>query len=238
MPDTRPPARRPKSQAGGLPASTPLPPARLYVLAGPNGAGKSSIAGAMFRQRGADYFNPDEAARTIREAHPGWSQTQANSAAWQQGKRLLEEAIAKRLDFAMETTLGGRSIVALLQDAATLGFEVRIWFVALDSPQAHIDRVRSRVAHGGHDIPEADIRRRYDVSRLNLVKLMPDLAELRVYDNSAPADPKAGQRPRPQLVLHMEHGAVVAPSDLRNTPAWAKPIVGAALKMLLGQPAP
>ena len=99
----------------------------------------------MFRQRGADYFNPDEAARAIRQAHPGWSQTQANSAAWQQGKRLLEEAIAKRLDFAMETTLGGRSIVGLLHDAAALGFEVRVWFVALDSPQAHIDRVRSRV---------------------------------------------------------------------------------------------
>jgi predicted ABC-type ATPase len=43
---------------------------RIYVLAGVNGAGKSSIGGAAFRERGSDYYNPDEAAREIREAHP------------------------------------------------------------------------------------------------------------------------------------------------------------------------
>lgn len=207
---------------------------RLYVLAGTNGAGKSSIGGAVFRQRGSNYFNPDEAARAIRERHPHLSQTQANSAAWQEGKRLLERAIALRCDFAFETTLGGGSITALLEKAAQLGFEVRIWYAGLASPELHLKRVRERVAKGGHDIPESDIRRRYDQSRLNLVKLLPLLAELRVYDNSAQADPHTGQAPQPRLVLHWKRGPgsgrIAAPRDLRDTPDWAKPIVAAAMK--------
>jgi hypothetical protein len=51
-----------------------------------------------------------------------------------------------------------------------------------------------------------------------------------MYDNSAELDPDTGHVPRPQLVLHMEHGTIVDPRDLLLTPEWAKPIVAAALK--------
>jgi predicted ABC-type ATPase len=201
------------------------------VLAGVNGAGKSSIAGAMFRSAGADYYNPDEAARKLISANPGLHQTKANAVAWHQGKRLLERAIRERLDFAFETTLGGSTMPRLLAEAASEGIEVRIWYVGLNSADAHIERVRQRVHAGGHDIHEADIRRRWRHSRLNLVQLLPVLTELRVYDNSADADPAAGRMPRPVLVLHVERGEIVGPPDLSSTPAWAKPIVAAALKM-------
>ena len=68
---------------------------RIYVLAGTNGAGKSSIAGAMLLRQRVEYFNPDEAARRILAANPGISQTQANSAAWHEGRRLLERELKK-----------------------------------------------------------------------------------------------------------------------------------------------
>ena len=203
---------------------------RIYVLAGTNGAGKSSIAGAMLLRQRVEYFNPDEAARRIRAANPGISQTQANGAAWHEGKRLLERAIAERLDFAFETTLGGRTITALLERAAARGFEVRIWYVGLNGPELHIARVRARVVKGGHDIPEPRIRERYDASRLNLIRLLPSLSELWVYDNSKDADPDAGVAPEPRLVLHVRHGAVVGPRDLALTPEWAKAIVAAVIK--------
>jgi predicted ABC-type ATPase len=203
---------------------------RIYVLAGTNGAGKSSIAGAMLLRQRVEYFNPDEAARRILAANPGISQTQANGAAWHEGKRLLERAIAERLDFAFETTLGGRTITALLERAAARGFEVRIWYVGLNGPELHIARVRARVAKGGHDIPEPRIRERYDASRLNLIRLLPSLSELWVYDNSKDADPDAGVAPEPRLILHVRHGAVVGPRDLALTPEWAKAIVAAVIK--------
>jgi predicted ABC-type ATPase len=201
----------------------------IWVVAGTNGAGKSSIGGAMIRQRGGISFDPDEAARRIRLANPGLSVVDANSAAWSQGKRLLERTIAERLDFVFETTLGGRTITGLLAEAAAEGFEVRIWYVGLQSPELHLARVRARVARGGHDIPEANIRQRFDASRQNLIRLLPKLTALHLYDNSRDGDPHAGREPQPLLLLHVDKGRIVFHADLREIPDWAKPIVAAAI---------
>src|SRR5258707_8090525 len=103
----------------------------IFVLAGTNGAGKSSVAGAMFRAQSAEYFNPDEAARLIQSDNHWMTQAEANSVSWHQGKRLLERAIAERLSFAFETTLGGETITALLRSALSAGIEVRVWYVGL-----------------------------------------------------------------------------------------------------------
>ena len=203
----------------------------VYVIAGVNGAAKSSVAGETFRQSGADYYNPDEAARLLLTANPTLTQTEANSAAWHEGVRLLKRAINEQLDFAFETTLGANTIPRLLKQAANAGIEIYVWYVGLESPELHIARVKSRVARGGHDISEEDIRRRYEHSRLNLIDLLPALRALRIFDNSSEADLAAGQTPKPKLVLSMERGKILEPKDLTHTPVWAKPIVAAALKL-------
>jgi predicted ABC-type ATPase len=205
-------------------------PARIYVLAGVNGAGKSSIGGAMFAAAGVAFFNPDLAARRFLRAQPGISQADANSAAWHEGRRLLERAIHENLDFALETTLGGTTIASLLAEAAARGHELRVWYVGLASQELHVARVRSRVARGGHDIPEAKIHERYASSRLHLIVLLPTLTELRLFDNSVEGDPAAGRLPAPKLLLHWKRGKVVSLCDLRSVPDWAKPIVQAALQ--------
>lgn len=191
----------------------------------------------MFLAKGADYFNPDDAAARIRDARPHVSEAEANSRAWNQGRRLLQRAIAERLNFAFETTLGGNTIPALLSSALSAGLEVRVWYVGLSSVQLHIARVRARVEKGGHPIPEQKIRERFDRSRLNLIRLLPRLTELLVYDNSTEANPDAGERPEPKLLLHMESGKIAGSCDLRIVPEWAKPIVAAALK-IAGRRAP
>ena len=182
----------------------------------------------MLLQQGVEYFNPDKAAMQIRSANPGITNEEANSAARRQGKRLLERAIAERLNFAFETTLGGHTIAALLE-ALSMGIEVRIWLRGLSSPELHIARVHSGVARGGHDIPETAIRERYDRSRLNLIRLMPKLTELRVYDNSQEADPHAGVTPELALILHLARARIVSSCRLTDTPQWAKPILRAAI---------
>src|SRR5260221_1182027 len=123
-------------------------PPRLHVLAGVNGAGKSSIGGASLRSFGGEYYNPDEAARALMAAHPALSQVEANGAAWHQGRRLLERAIAEPLDYAFETTLGANTIPRLLAAAASQGYEVRIWDVGIARRDLHNRRVRSRVPLG------------------------------------------------------------------------------------------
>jgi len=203
---------------------------RIYVLAGTNGAGKSSIIGAMFLKEGVEFFNPDDATNRILTANPGISRAEANSTAWHQGKRLLERAITERLDFAFETTLGGKTITSLLAWALSEGIEVRIWYVGLSRVDLHIARVRSRVEKGGHEISEDRIRERYTRSRLNLIQLLPKLTELLVYDNSEEADPQVGEMPKPTLVLHVVQGRVET-CDLTRVPEWAKSIVAAATRL-------
>jgi predicted ABC-type ATPase len=194
--------------------------------------------GATLLQHGVEYFNPDHAARRILSAsllsgNPGLSQLEANSAAWHEGKRLLLRAITEKLDFAFETTLGGKTIANLLDKAPSEGIEVRIWYVGLDSVERHIARVRSRVAQGGHDIPDERIRERYTQSRLNLIRLLPRLTELLLYDNSEEADPGSGTPPEPRLILHLVQGKIGETCELIHVPAWAKPILAAALKLNL-----
>jgi predicted ABC-type ATPase len=200
----------------------------IVVLAGVNGAGKSSVAGETLRRSGSTYYNPDEATQRYRAE--GLTEGEANAEAWQQGRRLLERAIAERLDFALETTLGGHTITALLFDAARQGVRIRMWYVGLASPELHIQRVKERWRRGGHDIPEEKIRQRWDASRENVIRLLPHLAELSMWDNSASVALHQGERPRPLRILAMRDGRIHFLCPLDGVPGWAKPIVAAAME--------
>jgi predicted ABC-type ATPase len=194
----------------------------IYVLAGTNGAGKSSIAGEVFTRSGGAFFNADEIAKAIVRDNPRMAIEEANGLAWQRGFQLLRGSLEQGYRYAFETTLGGHTITATLLAAAARGIKVYVWYCALATPELHVARVAARVRRGGHDIPERKIRERYDESRRNLVRLMPHLEVLRVYDNS-----EESASPKPRLILEMNRRRIVS-ADLETTPEWAKPIVAAA----------
>lgn len=206
----------------------------LYVLAGVNGAGKSSIGGHLLERAGLTWFNPDTFAREFKAA-TGCDQQTANAQAWQEGMRRFDEALEKGLNYAFETTLGGKTVTTKILQA-TKTHDVLIWFCGLSSPELHITRVKARVMAGGHSIPEAKIRERYPLAQLNLIKLMPHVAYMKVYDNSAEAATD-GPVPDPLLVFEMQAGRVVSPvSDdlkaLKSAPEWTKSILEAAFRSL------
>jgi predicted ABC-type ATPase len=212
----------------------PADPFVITVLAGVNGAGMSSIGGALIQQKGGVFYNPDLVALAARKASPSLTAQEANAYAWQRGKELLEAATANRIDFNFETTLGGETITKLLIDAAKIGATLNIWYAGLSSVDLHIKRVASRVEKGGHAIPEADIRNRWIGSHGNIVKLLPHVTHLRVYDNSTDRDPDHGQPPEPKLVLSVKNRAIdfPGPDEVQDTPEWAKPIVVVAFKVI------
>lgn len=203
----------------------------IVVLAGVNGAGKSSVAGAALEASGGVYYNPDLATRSYIEA--GVSAVEANSRAWRRGVEQLDQAIRAKTNYAFETTLGGRTVTRGLQDAAESGVRVRVWYVGLASPEKHIERVRARVLRGGHDIPEDRIRSRWTASRENLVRLLPRLHELALFDNTKEARLDEGEVPSPLRLIHVRARVCLdlAPPDA--IPSWARPIVAAALKLEL-----
>jgi len=205
----------------------------LYVLAGVNGAGKSSVGGAFLMQKNLVWYNPDTFARALVEEH-GRTQADANSEAWKEGMLQLDTAIAEKKRFAFETTLGGNTVRQKLQTACKT-HNVRIWYCGLRAPELHVARVRLRVSQGGHDIPKEKIFERWKASRANLVELLPYLAELSVFDNSAEAA-TGTPVPEPKRLLHFKDGAVLYPTPnaraiLADTPEWAQAIVEKALEL-------
>ncbi len=215
----------------------PAPRPFILVLAGVNGAGKSSVGGALLQQHGLAWFNPDRYARSlVEELH--LTQDEADSRAWLHSRELLERAISEGSNHAFETTLGGNTFAALLLRACQ-SHDVMILFCGLASVEQHIARVRLRVAHGGHDIPEQRIRERWTTARSNLIRLLPQLARLQVFDNSAEAAP-GEEVPDPVLVLEMAAGRITFPqhddiATLSATPDWAKPILQAAIELQTGR---
>lgn len=200
----------------------------IVVAAGTNGAGKSSIVQPYVERIGLAYFNPDQFARQlVREGVP---EGDANGRAWQFGRDRLRDAVDQGTPFAFETTLGGHSIAFELMRALAFGRAVTIFYVGLTSVELHLKRVAARVARGGHDIPEATIRKRYDSSRTNLLAFLRTQAWVRVWDNSAESEDGTPRAPR-KVFDAQGHRLAMASPDLGMTPAWAQPLVAQALKL-------
>lgn len=197
----------------------------ITVLAGVNGAGKSSIGGAFLKQRDGSYFNPDEYAAELMAADGSLDFGTASIRAWQVGFDLLKRAVDDDLDHAFETTLGGHSITEALLDACRRGRKVRLWLCGLESAELHIARVKARAARGGHDIPEAKIRARFDASRHNMVRLILAGVDAHLYDNSRPLSPDG--QPQLRHLLAIENGAICFMHA--QIPEWAKPLAAVAM---------
>ncbi|WVH09153.1 MAG: hypothetical protein EoVTN8_483 [Fluviibacter phosphoraccumulans EoVTN8] len=73
----------------------------------------------------------------------------------------LDQHAQSGISFAFETTLSGLAYAKRIEEWRKLGYVVKLIFLRLDTPEEAIARVEARVLQGGHDIPEATIRRRY-----------------------------------------------------------------------------
>lgn len=167
------------------PSGTEQPQKRILILAGPNGAGQTTFA----RE-----FLPDEAqCPTFVNADliaAGLSPFRPELAAMRAGRLMLEligDLVARGESFAFETTLADRGYVRRIAEWQSAGYHVTILFLALPSADTAIQRVRLRVAQGGHDIPEAVIRRRFVAGRANFESLYKPLADAwALYESSGP----------------------------------------------------
>lgn len=181
----------------------------LTVFAGPNGSGKSSITRSVEFDGRHNLLEADAIAKRINPKVP----SQSAVAAAREVIRRTREYIHRGESFAVETTLAGGWTFTAIQGALERGFFVRLVYICVDNPERSIQRVRERVAQGGHDVPDDDIRRRYKRSLLNLPRVLKVVDQAVVYDNS-------GAEPR--LVLETRSGAIIL--DAIDHSAWARPM--------------
>lgn len=156
---------------------------RVIIIAGPNGAGKTTFA-REFLPNEADcpvFINADLIAAGI-------APFAAGTAAVRAGRLMLEELerhFSARTNFAFETTLAGRGYLRMIDRWQAAGYRVKLIFLQLASPEEAIARVVQRVRQGGHDIPEAVLRRRFAAGRENFERLYaPRVNAWALYDNS------------------------------------------------------
>ena len=156
---------------------------KVIIIAGPNGAGKTTFAREFLPVDAACpvFVNADLIAAGLAPFAPA-------TAAVQAGRVMLQELtrhFAARQSFAFETTLSGRAYLRHIRKWQLAGYRVKLIFLQLDSVEAAIARVAQRVRQGGHDIPEATIRRRFAAGRDNFERLYATLVDAwALYDNA------------------------------------------------------
>lgn len=132
-------------------------PKELLLVGGPNGAGKTTFATEYVAQKGCTYLGADAIAYEL-------APDDVASVAVTAGREFIYrlDALLKAGETAVvESTLAGKSLAKWLKRAKTLGYEVTVIYVMIDSAEKSLQRVRQRVSKGGHDVPEADILRRF-----------------------------------------------------------------------------
>jgi predicted ABC-type ATPase len=181
---------------------------RLTVIAGANGSGKTTLT----RSNRIDFrefplLDPDAISKALQPSIPGASAVAA-------ARQVLISAgkhIEKGESFAVETTLSGRSYLRLMADARTRAFEIVLVYIGTENAEINLARIRNRVLAGGHDVPESDVRRRYQRSFENLPIALERADHTILFDNST----EEGYRPI----------AVLGPSGsqwFEPVPNWAR----------------
>jgi len=155
----------------------------LYIIAGPNGAGKTTFAKEFLPHyaKCENFVNADLIAQGLSPFSPA-------AAGLKAGRLLLKqirEFAERRADFAFETTLAGKTYVALLRRLKQQDYTIHLFFLWIPSVELAAARIKDRVAEGGHDVPITDVRRRFGRSVENFFRVYrPLLDAWTLFDNS------------------------------------------------------
>ncbi len=170
--------------------------ANVYIIAGPNGAGKTTFAREFLPGYAhcRNFVNADLIAQGVSPFSP-------EAAAFRGGRLMIaeiEQYAARHADFGFETTLSGRTHLNLIRDLKGRGYSVHVYFLWVSAVELALSRIRGRVREGGHDVPAAVVRRRFERSMRNFFVHYRRLAEnWLLFDNSGAT---------PNLVAVEKHG--------------------------------
>lgn len=149
---------------------------KLYtIIGGVNGCGKSSLTGALKAERSdlGLLIDVDKLAAQL------GSPVEGGKAA----VRKIDECLEKGISFTQETTLSGARTERTIRRAKERGYTIRLYYIGLDTMEESLGRIANRVAKGGHDIPKADVERRFQSRFADVLRVLPYCDEARFFDN-------------------------------------------------------
>ena len=155
----------------------------FYIFAGVNGAGKSTLYKTNFLNKdikNSIRINTDEIVYSFGDWKSSIDQIKAGKIAIQlRNKCFLEEK-----SFNEETTLTGKTILKMIDKAKDLDYKIHLYYVGIDNPEIAKERVKNRIARGGHGISSDLIEKRYYESLENLGKILNKSDFIEIFDNS------------------------------------------------------
>ena len=182
--------------------STPV----LHAIAGPNGAGKSTFQRSVLAPSTLEFVNADHIAARL---WPGTEPAHAYDAARLAEER-RDELLGERTSFVAETVFSRESEADLVRRASRAGYVVVLHIVAV-SEELAVERVKHRVANGGHSVPEDKVRSRHRRLWNHFAQAARIADKTFVYDNSSAQNPY-------RIVATYRAGALVSPP---TWPGWA-----------------
>lgn len=155
----------------------------FYIFAGVNGSGKSTLYKTNFLNqniKNSIRINTDEIVYSFGDWKSNIDQIKAGKIAIQlRNKCFLEEK-----SFNEETTLTGKTILKIIDKAKNLGYKIHLYYIGIGNPEIAKERVKNRIARGGHGISSNLIEKRYYESLQNLEKILSKCDLIEIYDNS------------------------------------------------------
>ena len=155
----------------------------LLVIAGSNGAGKTTFAKNFLKKypNCEQFINSDLIASGLSPIRP-------ESASIEAGKFMLtkiNKLMKEKQNFSFETTLSGKLYLRIFKMAKKQGYQIHLVYLYLESPDFAIKRIKERVNHGGHNVDDKDVKRRFYRSLNNLFNLYWDIFDaIDIIDNS------------------------------------------------------
>lgn len=181
---------------------------QLIIVIGANGAGKTTWCRRHGDTLPEHFYNAD----TIAEGLGGWNSPAHQRAARELVDERIEGHLARKESFGFESTYSGRSRPAIIERAGALGYRTTAIFLGTRRPEINIQRVAARVAtRTGHEVPTAEIRRRWTACPNNLVRTAHAVDCIHMLDNSGPSS---------RRVILVENGHETALAA--TMPEWAR----------------
>jgi len=130
---------------------------QLYIISGANGSGKSTLAELLLKNKQLEFLNADDIAKEI-------APNAINKVPISAGKiyfKKLDEYFNSGISFAAESTLSGRNVIKIIERAKQKNYKIILIYIFLQSCTNCIERIKTRVKNGGHNVPDEDVIRRY-----------------------------------------------------------------------------
>ena len=188
----------------------------MLVVAGPAGSGKTTALPP--RGFGTDFFSVDDRCAEFNGGLFTRIRPSLRARVASECQRFIEQHIADRASFAVETTLRSDAAIRQAEAANAAGFSTFLFFLATEDVHLNIERIATRGRMGGYSSPEAEIRAIFAASMANLPRAVAVFSRVECFDNSrSSADPVR--------VLAFDRGRVLYRAD--PLPAWAAALVSA-----------